>query len=143
MQTKRFALLLFVLSSLPACSVKRMAVNKLGNALASGGSTYETDNDPQLVADAIPFGLKLMESLLAESPKHTGLLTAAASGFTEYAYAFVDQKADEVRATDLEQSDALRDRARKLYLRAHAYGLRGMESRYPRFGALLETDSET
>jgi hypothetical protein len=129
------------LACVPACSIKRMAVNKLGNALASGGSTYETDNDPQLVAEAVPFGLKLMESLLAESPKHTGLLAAASGGFTEYAYAFVAQTADEVRATDLDRSNALQERARKLYLRAHAYGIRGLESRYPRFGARLEEDS--
>lgn len=76
------------------CSIKRMAVNKFGDALASGGSTYESDDDPELVASAVPFGLKLMESLLAESPKHPGLLLAASSGFTEYAYAFVGQQAD-------------------------------------------------
>jgi hypothetical protein len=50
--------------SLAGCSVKRMAVNKLGNALSSGGSSYETDDDPDLVADALPFSLKLIESLL-------------------------------------------------------------------------------
>jgi hypothetical protein len=71
-----------------------MAVNKFGDALASGRSTYESDDDPELVASAVPFGLKLMESLLAESPKHPGLLLAASSGFTEYAYAFVGQQAD-------------------------------------------------
>src|SRR5438105_13439799 len=38
------------LAGLTACSVKRIAVNKLGNALASGGSTYESDDDPELVA---------------------------------------------------------------------------------------------
>jgi hypothetical protein len=32
------------------CSMKRVAVNKPGNALASGGSTFEGDKDPDLVA---------------------------------------------------------------------------------------------
>ena len=32
------------------CSMKRIAVNKPGNALASGGSTFEGDEDPDLVA---------------------------------------------------------------------------------------------
>ena len=27
------------------CSVKRVAINKLGNALASGGSTFTSDDD--------------------------------------------------------------------------------------------------
>jgi len=123
------------------CSVKRIAVNKIGNALASGGSTFEQDEDPELVAEALPFGLKLMESLLAESPRHAGLLLSTASGFTEYAYAFVDERADETRGANLEQSDALRERARKLYLRAHNYGLRGLETRYPGFGAAVDADA--
>src|ERR1039457_1736272 len=73
-----------VLIVLTGCTVKRMAVNKLGNALASGGSTFSGDDDPDLVGAALPFSLKLMESLLAESPKHRGLLLASASGFVAY-----------------------------------------------------------
>jgi predicted anti-sigma-YlaC factor YlaD len=125
------------------CSVKRVAINKLGNALASNGSTFESDDDPELVAAAIPFGLKLYESLLAESPKHTGLLLAAATGFTEYAYAFVDIKAEEAKEESMDRADALRDRARRLYLRANRYGMRGLESRYPGFGAALDNDAAT
>lgn len=122
------------------CSIKRMAINKIGNALASGGSTYETDDDPELVANALPFGLKLIESLLAESPRHRGLLLAAASGFTEYSYAFVAQPADEAAADNLDRGHAMRARARRLYRRAHSYGLRGLELRYPGFGATLERE---
>ena len=58
------------------CSIKRMAVNQVGNALAGGGTTFSSDDDPELVKAAVPFSLKLMESLLAESPRHRGLLFA-------------------------------------------------------------------
>src|SRR6266852_3578127 len=115
----------FVVASSTGCSVKRIAVNKLGNALASGGSTFTSDEDPELVRDALPFSLKLIESLLAESPRHRGLLLAAASGFTPYAYAFVQEEADEIEDRDLEKATALRIRARRLYLRARDYGIRG------------------
>src|ERR1039457_1673085 len=125
------------------CSIKRVAINKLGNALASGGSTFTSDDDPELVEAAIPFGLKLYESLLDESPKHRGLLLAACSGFTEYAYAFVDARVDEAKDESLERADALRVRARKLYLRANRYGMRGLEARYPGFGAALDRDAAT
>src|SRR5262249_38536862 len=108
------------------CSIKRIAVNKLGNALAASGTTFESDDDPALVEAAIPFGLKLYESLLAESPKHTGLLLAACSGFTEFSYAFVDARIDDAREENLDRADALRDRARRLYLRANKYGMRGL-----------------
>ena len=110
------------------CSIRRVAIDKLGTALASGGNTFTSDDDPDLVEAAIPFGLKLYESLLAESPKHTGLLLAAAQGFTEYSYAFVDSRIDEARAESLERADALRNRARRLYFRAYGYGMRGLRS---------------
>ena len=35
------------------------------SALTSGGDTYATDDDPELVRDAVPFGLKTMEAVLA------------------------------------------------------------------------------
>ena len=125
---------------LPRCSVKRIAVNKLGNALASGGTTFTSDEDPELVRDALPFSLKLIESLLAESPRHRGLLLAAASGFTPYAYAFVQEEADEIQDKDLERAMALRIRARRLYLRARDYGIRGLEVSHPAFGNELRKD---
>jgi predicted anti-sigma-YlaC factor YlaD len=125
------------------CSIKKVAINKLGNALASGGSTYETDEDPELVEAAIPFGLKLYESLLAESPKHTGLLLAAASGFTEYSYAFVDIKAEQAKEESLDKANALTERARKLYMRANRYAIRGLETKHPGFGKALDNDAAT
>lgn len=115
------------------CSIKRMAVNKLGDALAAGGTTLASDDDPELVKAAVPFSLKLMESLLAESPNHRGLLQATASGFTQYGFAFVQQDADELEETDLARAEAMRERAKRLYLRARGYGLRGLEVVHPGF----------
>ena len=125
------------------CSIKRMAINRIGNALASGGSTYASDDDPELVGEALPFGLKLIESLLAESPKHKGLLLAAASGFTQYGYVYVEQPADLAAAENLDRSTNLRRRARGLYLRAYAYGLRGLEASYPGLTEALDHEPAT
>ena len=137
----RFATVCCLAAAGCGCSIKHIAINKMGNALASSGSTFEGDDDPELVAAAIPFGLKLYESLLAESPKHPGLLLAACTGFTEYAYAFVDLKAEEAKDESMDKADALRERARRLYLRANRYGMRGLESRYPGFSAKLDDDA--
>ncbi len=125
------------------CSIKRFAVNQVGNALASGGSTFTSDDDPDLVENAIPFGLKMYESLLAESPRHAGLLLAAAQGFTEYSYAFVDSRIDEAKEENLDRANALRDRARRLYLRSWRYGMRGLEVRHRGFAAALDDDAAT
>ena len=63
--------------------VRSLATGALADAL-SGTSSLSSDDDPELVRDAAPFGLKTMESLLPEQPHHKGLLTALASGFTQY-----------------------------------------------------------
>lgn len=136
----RIILLGCVLLPLAGCSVNKFAVNKLGDALAGGGTTFASDDDPELVKQAVPFSLKLMESLLSESPNHRGLLLATSSGFTQYAFAFVQQDADELEATNFAAAQTLRLRAKRLYLRARDYGLRGLSARHPGFTAALAAD---
>jgi predicted anti-sigma-YlaC factor YlaD len=125
---------------LSACSLKTTAVNKIGDALAETGSSFASDEDPELVGGAIPFGLKTMESLLETSPKHRGLLLAASSGFVQYAYGWVQLEADVVEARDLARATELRERARKLYLRAKRYGMRGLDADFPGLEAALARD---
>jgi predicted anti-sigma-YlaC factor YlaD len=122
------------------CSIRRYVVNKAADTLAESGATFASDDDPELIKAAAPFSLKLMETFLAENPRHPGLLAAAASGFTQYAYAFVQQDADETEPRDLAAAEALRTRARRLYLRARGYGLRGLEVKHPGFGKALLAD---
>ena len=112
------------------CSVQRFAVNRLGDALAGGGDTFSSDDDPELIKAAAPFSLKLMETLLAESPRHEKLLLATACGFMQYGYAFVQQDADKAADIDFAESERLNRRARHLYLRARNYALRGLEVRH-------------
>jgi len=111
-------------------SPRKIAINMVGDALAGTGTTFAADPDPELVKEAVPFGLKLMEALLAETPEHKDLLLAATSGFTQYAYAFVEPKADKIEDVDFDAAEATRARARKLYLRARDYGLRSLEVRH-------------
>jgi predicted anti-sigma-YlaC factor YlaD len=111
------------------CAVRKTAINMVGDALASSGTTFSSDDDPELVKQALPFSLKLMESLLAETPKHRGLLFATSSAFTQYAYAFVREEADEMEPVNLEAAVEMKARARRLFLRARDYGLRGLETR--------------
>jgi len=124
-------------------TVNRVAVNKLGDALAGGGTVYASDNDPALIRDAAPFSLKLMESLLATTPNHTGLRLAAVSGFTQYAYAFVQAEAEALEDTDVAAAAVGRTRACRLYLRGRDHGLQGLESVHPGFGSKLQAAPRT
>jgi predicted anti-sigma-YlaC factor YlaD len=122
------------------CSVKQLAVNSLADALSESGSVFASDNDPELIRQALPFSLKLIEALLAESPENRNLLLAASSGFTQYAYAFVQEDADRLELEDIAASDYQRMRARNLYLRARDYGLRGLALIEPTIASTLVSD---
>lgn len=130
------------IATLPACSLKRIAINSVADTLAASGDTFAADSDPELIRDAVPFSLKLVESLLAEVPKHRGLLLTACSGFTQYAYAFVDQDAELVKLDDYTRYAKLQERARKMYLRGRDYCLRSLELGYPGVTAKLPQDPE-
>lgn len=128
----------FTLVLVAGCSsLQHYATDKLGDAIASSGTTYASDDDPDLIRAAAPFSLKLMESILAASPDNARLLTATAGGFTQYAYAFVQEDADEVESRDVVAALALRRQARGLYQRARDYGLRALEVRHPGFRSKL------
>lgn len=108
-----------------------MAINALAKSLAESGDVYASDEDPQLIADATPFALKTIESLLAEKPDHQLLLLAACRGFAQYSFAFVESEAERLAEVDFRASERQYDRALKLYLRARDYCLRSMELQSP------------
>ena len=120
--------------------VKSMAIGAIGDALANGGGTYAQDDDPELVRDASAFGLKLVESLLDAEPEHRGLLLAAARGYTQYGYAFLQAEADYIEEDDFRGAMHLRRRAKKFYARARRYGVRGLEVEHEDFLRRLRDD---
>src|SRR5271169_2338166 len=83
--------------ALDGCSVQRWAINKAGDALSGDSAVIARDDDPDFVR-------------------------AAASGFTQYSYAFVQLDADMLEDQDYAAATRLRQRARRLYVRARDYG---------------------
>jgi predicted anti-sigma-YlaC factor YlaD len=137
--TRSNVLLTALVVTLPALAGCRgIALSFAADAAAASGTSYASDEDPELVREAVPFGLKTMEGLLEEKPRHVPLLTSLASSFTQYAYAFVQSDADEADLRGkLEEVRVGRERARKLYLRARDYGLRGLDARRDGLGKAL------
>ncbi|NJL17509.1 MAG: hypothetical protein HC938_10205, partial [Nitrospira sp.] len=82
---------------------------------------------PELIREALPFGLKTLEGLLTSSPNHRGLLLSAARGFTTYAY-LLQEEADRWEEQDRSRARLLRTRVKRLYLRARGYSFRGIRA---------------
>ncbi|MCG3774191.1 MAG: hypothetical protein JW395_1008 [Nitrospira sp.] len=116
--------------ALGGCSVRQAALNHIGDAIAQGSGSFFADDNPELIRAAAPFGLMLIESLIAENLAHKGLLRS----FTRYAHAFVQQAAKEHEQAKAVQ---LRDRehlliATRLRLARPCAGQAGLRAPAPR-----------
>jgi predicted anti-sigma-YlaC factor YlaD len=120
---------------LGSCSINKMATSMVADALSSpgGSSVFASDPDPELVRDALPFALKMYESLLESTPEHRPLLESTAEGFISYANAFVHTPATRLDYDEIDRQKDLFARARALYLRGCEYALRSLEVEYPGF----------
>ena len=124
------------------CSLNRLAVNAVAGMLSSPGSgtVFTGDDDPQLVADALPFAMKLYESLLAQTPENEELLLATGSMFAMYANAFVQTPAGMLPETEFAQRQESLARAKRLYLRGRDYCLKALELRHPGLRARVDAN---
>ncbi len=122
-----------------ACSVRRLAVGGLANALSGSAVAFAREDDPELVRAALPFVMKALEGVLIESPEDEALLSAASSAFGLYAYAFVQLDGEVLASSDYAASQRLAARAVALYLRARDFALRALEGRHPGLGAGLRS----
>ena len=125
--------LAFWLAAAGACSLNKMAMNKVAGMLSapSGNNVFTQDNDPELVGDALPFAIKMYESLLASVPDHEGLRLRTGSLYIMYANAFLQTPADMMSGQQLEQKEFLLGRSKNLYLRGRDILLVGLGKKEP------------
>ena len=129
-----------VLLFLPACSIKKLAMNQVANALTaeSSSTVFSGDNDPELVGDALPFAIKLYESLMAANPGHQGLKLKTGSLYIMYANAFLQTPALMLPENEFEAQEFNYKRAKNLYLRGRDIILSALENKYPGFKQYLQ-----
>ncbi len=130
---------LLLLIALSSCSINKMATSMVADAVASpqGTSVFSSDSDPQLVKDALPFALKMYESLLQNDPENRDLLNATAEGFISYANAFIHTPASMLGYQQLDRQKEMLRRARNMYVRGRDYALRSIEVNHPGFREAL------
>ena len=126
--------------SLTGCSIRKMALTSIGSALSNASDEYARDEDPELVKGALPFSLKVMETILRETPRDASLLFSLTKGFTQYGFGFLLPEAEELDDKDKIAAKAVRDRAVKMFIRARGYGMSALALKHPSFGASLVTD---
>jgi predicted anti-sigma-YlaC factor YlaD len=127
----------------PACSIKKLAMNQVANALTTPTSStvFSGDNDPELVGDALPFAIKLYESLMASAPGHLGLKLKTGSLYIMYANAFLQTPALMLPESDYKKQEFNYQRAKNLYLRGRDIILSALEQKYPGFRENLQKKS--
>ena len=118
-----------------ACSPSHLVLNRMADELATQGQAQE--DDLTLAREASAFYLKLSESILRQTPDHAALGEAVAGGFTQYAFAFVAFEAERLETQDAKAAQRLRERARRLYFRAHQHAMATLERRSPGFAKTL------
>lgn len=122
------------------CSLRTMAVNAIVPTLANP-DVYLSEEDPQLVREALPFLLKTIESILDSEPDQDQALVFACTGFALYGNAFLQVDAEVADwEGDYERSALLRDRTWRMYVRARDYCLRSLELKYAGLGSRLRDE---
>ncbi|MBD3413835.1 MAG: hypothetical protein GF421_05315 [Candidatus Aminicenantes bacterium] len=123
------------LLAIPSCSVKKIALNKAADALTgeSSSNVFLTDNDPELVGDALPFTIKMYESLMVSIPDHYELRLQTGMLYIMYANAYIQSPADQLPDTEFEKKEFMYSRAKNLYLRGRDIVMEGMDRRFPHF----------
>ena len=135
----RSAAVLLVATALAGCSLRSMAVNAVMPALANP-AVYLSEEDPEVVRDALPFLLKTIESILDSDPDRQDALLFANTGFLLYASAFLQADAEIAEWDDYALAGELNTRALRMFLRARDYGLRNVELDHPGIAARLQDD---
>jgi hypothetical protein len=107
------------------CAVRPFVVDQTANALST--QSMSNEDDLQLAREASAFYLKFSESVLKETPGHLKLAESVSAGFTQYAYAFVALDAEKIDAKNPKQAALMRERAARLYARAHRHAMTALE----------------
>ena len=129
--------LLLVALLLSAGCLKQIALGSVADSLSASGNGYARDDDPELVRDSIPVIIKLMEQIHEALPKHRDLAVALTRTATSYGVAFIAEDADRVEDKDVQAGKVLRNRAKRMFLRARGYGFDALELSLPGSRAAL------
>ncbi|MBF0102496.1 MAG: hypothetical protein HQK77_16465 [Desulfobacterales bacterium] len=103
-------LIIFLNLLLSACNPSRFIVNSMNPLMKQMQSGVFKNDDPELIKEALPAALVMIDGLLEVSPDNKELLLTAAESYSGYAFAYIE--------------DTNPERASHMYLKARNYALR-------------------
>ena len=104
-------------------SARRVGIGAAAPAFTASLRAYETETDLSVARAAAPALMKLVEGLIESAPSDRDLLTVVARGWTEFAFAFLEDDFESM-PNDNEHADErarLSARATALYDRAFTF----------------------
>lgn len=129
----------FLVLTFSGCSVQKFTIGKLTEALSSGDNKAITsEDDPELVRESLPFTIKMYESLISRDSSNDKLLLSTAKILCLYSQAFILFPSDTLADSQGEQKKMMAKRAKKLFLRARDYSLKGLEIRHHGISKLIK-----
>jgi hypothetical protein len=105
------------------CNMQKLTANQTADLLLMGSISLERESDMQFAREALPGGLKTMETFLVASPDNESLHLLLTRGYTTYAFAFLEGEAEKGQfKLSQDELDELNRRAVLHYMRARDYG---------------------
>ncbi|BBO66814.1 hypothetical protein DSCA_07440 [Desulfosarcina alkanivorans] len=133
----RYVLLVCMTAAVIACSPKTIMVGQMTDLVDDGMIAFERDDDLQLLENAIPANIKLLEALLANSPDNRRLITLLSRFYGSYAFGFVETRLEErlfagpAGRSRGPETDRLKDQLNRCYLKGAGYALMALEKSVP------------
>ena len=124
-------LIIFTGFFISSCAINKMAMNAISQTLGEAGMrAFSKDDDPQLVKEAFPFALKLIEILVESDPGNHEIKATAGTLFIIYSNLFVQTPAKMLDYTEWREQSEMYARARRLYMRGGNYLIKSLETKY-------------
>ena len=114
-----------------------MTVRAVSDVMAGGVAAFEEDDDLDLIEQALPANIKLLEALLESDPRNRQLLVLLARLYASYSFAFFDGRIEAAELTDMSVENGglslaeTKKAAVRYYRRGNEYALRALEIRHP------------
>lgn len=126
------------LSVLWGCSTRKLMVAEMTDLMETGAGAFEADDDLDMLQQALPAHIKLLEALLASDPQNERLLVLLARLYGSYTFLFIDGRLERYQLTGsppaagAQTPAELKEKAVRYYARGVEYALAALQVRHPR-----------